>query len=406
MRGTELVLICLLLLSQTNLAREKKAEYAHSGRAVLSFLDREFWDSDEGGFYANPYGNLIKLVDQQALVAQAHYDLYNSTKDKRHLERAEDIMEILELHRAPNGGCYRLAGEPGPLHLGEQAVVARAFMHAYRTTDRPLYRQRYLDMLDVIVDNMSLVPEGSGKVMSSWDPKEGTSQPGLNPPDYFEPARTLFEAYRLEGDQRYLDAAKMILSASEDFWDQGNYGYSHSAENSLRYSRDHVLGALAYIAAYDVTSRRDYIEKAHDILFYMVSRMGDQVSRTFYEAITRDGEIREPRRRQTVDHLLLVLAYLRAYEATFEDRYLNQGRDLLDSVLDDAFDRSVGSFTDQVGGGVMGDLEVQAYGAIALVKAYDVLTVGPSPLLAVFIISILVVLVGFVLYLFKKSWPY
>ena len=97
MRGTELVLICLLLLSQTNLAREKKAEYAHSGRSVLAFLDREFWDRDEGGFYANPYGNMIKLVDQQALVAQAHYDLYNSTRDKRHLERAEEIMEMLEV---------------------------------------------------------------------------------------------------------------------------------------------------------------------------------------------------------------------------------------------------------------------------------------------------------------------
>jgi hypothetical protein len=146
--------------------------------------------------------------------------------------------------------------------------------------------------------------------------------------------------------------------------------------------------------------------RATDILFYMVSRMGDQVSRTFYEAISRKGEIRDPPRKLTIDHLLLVQAYFYAHEVTLEDKYLNQGRSLLDSILVQGFDKSVGSFTDQVGGGVMGDLEVQVYGSMTLVKAYDVLTVGPSPLIAIVVISVLVVLVIAIGILFRKSWPY
>jgi hypothetical protein len=107
-----------------------------------------------------------------------------------------------------------------------------------------------------------------------------------------------------------------------------------------------------------------------------------------------------------VDHLLLVQAYLYAHRVTLEDKYLKQGRSLLDSVLERGFDRSVGSFTDQVGGGVMGDLEVQAQGSITLVSAYDMLTVGPSPIIAIVVIAVLVVLLVFIGVLFRRSWPY
>ena len=406
MRGSQLLIICLLLMSQSNLERERKAEYAHDGRAVLAFLDGEFWDPDAGGFYSNPYGKLVKLGHEQALVAIAHFSLYNVTREKRHLERGRAIMDHLAAYRAPGGGCQRVMGESGPFHVAEQSIIIRAYLQAYRNTGNDEYRETYLDLLDFMISNLSTLPQDGEEVLSWWDPESGDWAPGESPVDYFEPSNSLFQAYKLEGNQTYLDAAKLILSTSERFWDENNYGYSHGEDDDFRYSRDHVLGALAYLSAYDVTNRKDYLQRARDILFYMVSRMGDQVSRTFYEAISREGEIREPRRRLTVDHLLLVQAYFYAHRVTLEDKYLNQGRSLLDSILDRGFDKSVGSFTDQVGGGVMGSLEVQAYGSMTLVGAYDILTVGPSPLIAIVIISVLVVLVIFIGVLFKKSWPY
>jgi hypothetical protein len=43
---------------------------------------------------------------------------------------------------------------------------------------------------------------------------------------------------------------------------------------------------------------------------------------------------------------------------------------------------------------------------MTLVKAYDLLTVGPSPIIAIVVISVLVVLVVAIGILFRKSWPY
>ncbi len=403
MRGSQVLIIFLFLMSQLSLAREKKAEYAHDGRAVLSFIDKEFWDKDEGGFFSNPYGKPVKLSQEQAMVAHAHFALYNATREKKHLQRGEEIMDHLSGYHAPSGGCYRVAGEQGPFHIRDQAIIVRAYIQAYRSSGKKEYRDMYRRLINIIIHNLS---QPSGEVRSWWDEDEATWAGGECPTDYFQPSMALFQAYGVEGNQTYLDAAKRILAASERFWDANNFGYSHGKDETLRYSRDHAIGALAFLSAYDITNRKDYLERATDILFYMVSRMGDQVSRTFYEAISREGEVQEPRRRLNVDHLLLVQAYLYAYDVTLEDKYLNQGRSLLDSILSRGFDKSVGSFTDQVGGGVMGDLEVQAHGTMTLIMAYDVLTVGPSPVIAILVISVLAVLVIFVGYLFKKFWPY
>jgi len=81
----QLALAVLLLLSQTGLAREKRAEYAREARAVLSFLDKEFWDDQYDGFYSNPYGRPIKLSYEQALIAFAQFALHNATGDRKTL---------------------------------------------------------------------------------------------------------------------------------------------------------------------------------------------------------------------------------------------------------------------------------------------------------------------------------
>jgi len=406
MRGSHLLVICLLLMSQSNLERERRSEYAHDGRSVLSFLDREFWDPEGGGFYSNPYGKLVKLCHEQSMVAIAHFSMYNVTGEKRCLDRGEAIMDHLAVYHAPGGGCQRVAGDPGPFHIDEQSLVIRAYLHAFRNTGNEKYREAYLDLIDFVISNLTMIPGDVGDVRSWFNPGNGNWSGGESPVDYFEPSMTLFQAYKLEGNQTYLDAGKRILATSRKFWDENNYGYSHAMGDHLRYSRDHVTAALAYLSAYDVTNRKDYLQRATDILFYMVSRMGDQVSQTFYEAISRDGDVNEPPRKLTVDHLLLVQAYFYAHRVTLEDKYLKQGRSLLDFLLERGFDKSVGSFTDQVGGGVMGDLEVQAQGSITLVSAYGILTVGPSPVIAIVVITVLVALVVFIGVLFRRSWPY
>jgi uncharacterized protein YyaL (SSP411 family) len=397
------VLIILLLLSQTTLVREKKAEYVHAGRAVLSFIDKEFRDPEGDGFLTNPYGKPSKLVAEQAMVAEAHLELYNITRERKHLDRALAIMDHISLYDSRLGGVHRVAGLEGPFHIRDQASVMRAYMQAYRNTGNEEYRERYELLADFTIQNLSESVDG---MRAWWDADNNTWGGVRSCRDYFEPATSLFQCYALSGNQTHLEAAKRILAASEEFWDDNNFGYSHGRDDFTRYSKDHVIAALAHLAAYDVTNRKDYLRRATDILFYMVSRMGDPVTQTFYEAISHDGEVLPPQRRLTADHLLLVNAYLYAYEVTLEDKYLNQGRSLLDSVLSKGYDKSVGSFTDQIGGGVMGDLQVQAYGAMALIEAYGILTLGPSPLLAIFVITVLVVLVGFVGYLIRKSWPY
>jgi len=406
MRGPGLVLITILLFSQIGMVRERKAEYAHEAHAVLSFLDREFWDREAGGYFSNPYGKPIKPAHEQALVALAHLLLYNATGEKRHLYRATELLDFLSDYEAPSGGYYRVAREAGPFHTQEQSIILRTLLEAYRTTGKPEYRTAYRRLADFILKNLCHHLDGREKVLSWWDAENNASEDGQYSMDYFQPALAFFEAYSLEENQSYLNAAKSILVASERFWDENNYGYSHSTTDTTRYSRDQVTGALAYLSAYDITSRKDYLQRARDVLFYLVSRMGDQLSRTFYEAMSFDGKIEEPRRKRTADHLLMVQAYLLAYKVTLEDKFLHEGEDLLDAVMNRAYDASSAAFTDQVGGAVMGDLEVQAYGAITLAEAYKVLTVGPSPIIAIIIIGVLVGLVGFLGYLFKRSWPY
>lgn len=406
MRGLQLFLIFILLFSQAGLERERKAEYAHQAKAVLSFLDKEFRDPEGEGFLSNPYGNPIKLCHEQALIAIAHFNLYNTTRDKKHLHRAEAIMEYLSTFNASSGGCYRVAGDPGPFHIQEQSITMTAYIQAYRNTGKEEYRVSYRRLADFIISNLCEPGGEFKKVRSWWEEENRTWAEGSTCSDYFEPAMALFQAYAVDGNQTYIKAAKGILEGSNKFWDESNYGYSRGKDDDFRYCRDHTIAALAYISAYDVTNRKDYIQRATDILFLMVSRMGDKVSRTFFEAVSRDGEIQEPRRRKTLDHLLLVYAYLYAYRVTHEDKYLNQGKSLVDSVMNHAYDKSAGAFTDQIEGGVMGDLEVQAYGAISLVEAYRMLTVGPSPLIVIFVIAVLAGLMGLVGYLFKKSWPY
>jgi len=141
-------------------------------------------------------------------------------------------------------------------------------------------------------------------------------------------------------------------------------------------------------------------------MFYMVTRMADKVSKTFYEGVSRSGEVLPSGRRYTLDHLMMAHNYFYAYTITLEDKYLRQGRSLLDSILTRAYDRSVGSFTDQVRGGVMADLRTQAYGSYVLAEAYRLIRKGPSPVLTVVVLGVLIVLIGLVGYLFKRSWPY
>ncbi len=403
MRG-QLILAVLILLSQSGLVREKRAEYAREARAVLSFLDKEFWDNQYDGFYSNPYGRPIKLSYEQSLVAFAQFALHNATGERKSLERGEAIMRHLSSYDSPYGGCDRVISGPPRFHIQEQAVVMRAYVEAYKSTAKEDYRGRYRALADFILTKLTEGPD-SDKVSSWWDAENLTCAPADSCMDYFEPAISLFKAYGVDHNQTFLDAGKRILAGSEQFWDRNNYGYSHTLDDNRRYCRDHATAALAYLSAYDETNRKDYLQRAIDILFYMVSRMGDKVSRTFWEAISWDGEVVEQRRR-TVDHLLMVRAYLYAYQVTLEDKYLNQGRSLLDSILSRGYDKSVGSFMDQIGGAVMGDLQVQGQGALTLVEGYRVLTVGPSPLIAIVVGAVMVGLVGFIVYLFRKSWPY
>jgi uncharacterized protein YyaL (SSP411 family) len=313
-------------------------------------------------------------------------------------------MHHLSFYDSPYGGCDRVMGGPARFHIQEQAIVMRAYIQAYKSTAKEDYRGRYRALADFILNRLTEGP-ASDKVSSWYDAENLTRAPADSCMDYFEPAISLFKAYGVDHNQTFLDAGKRILAGSEQFWDRNNYGYSHSLDDNRRYCRDHATAALAYLSAYDETNRKDYLQRAIDILFYMVSRMGDKVSRTFSEAISLDGEIVD-RRRRTVDHLLMVRAYLYAYQVTLEDKYLNQGRSLLDSILSRAYDQSVGSFMDQIGGAVMGDLQVQGQGALTLVEGYRVLTVGPSPLIAIVVGAVMIGLVGFIVYLFRKSWPY
>ncbi len=400
----QLVLAVLLLLSQSGLAREKKAEYARDARAVLSFIDREFWDGQYEGFYSNPYGRPVKLSHEQGLIASAHFVLHNATGERKSLERGEAIMHYLSFYDSPYGGYCRVIEGPPRFHIQEQAIVMRAYIEAYRSTAKEEYRTRYRALADFILNRLTEGP-ASNKVNSWWDAENMTCSPADTCMDYFEPAISFFKAYAVDHNQTLLEAGKRILAGSEVFWDRNNYGYSHSLDDDTRYCRDHATAALAYLSAYDETNRKDYLQRAIDVMFYMVSRMGDKVSRTFWEAISLDGEIVE-RRHRTIDHLLMVRAYLYAYQVTLEEKYLNQGKSLLDSILSRGYDRSAGSFTDQIGGGVMGDLQVQAQGALTLIEAYRVLTVGPSPLIGIVVAGAMLGLVGLIAYLFRRSWPY
>ncbi len=406
MWGSRFLIVLLILLAQSNLVRERKAEYAHQSRAVLDFVEDEFWDPNGKGYLSNPYGKPMKLGHEQALVATAHFKLYNSTRHGTDLRRARDVMDYLSGYVSPEGGCYRLLNGTEGFYTWEQINTIQAYLEAYRNTGETKYERGYRNLTDFLIRNLT-IPRENQRDVRTWIYNQSTEGPeSRSPALYFRTAYTLFIAHKVDGNQSYLDAAKEILAASEKYWDQSNYGYIRGEDDPRRYCEDHALGAMAYLSAYDVTNRRDYLQRAKDIFFIIVSRMGDELSKTFYEAVSESGELVESERRNTVDHLLLVTGYLYAYQVTLEEKYLRRGQDVLNSVLRKAYDDESGAFKDQVGGGVMGDLEVQVIGAMTLIRAYQVLRVGPSPLLAILVIGVLLGLMAVVAFLFKTSWPY
>ena len=402
----QVAILVFMILSQAGLAGERQSEYIHSSKQVLGFLDSEFRDRDNGGYYSNPYGKPVKLSSDQTLLVIASLEVYNLTGDKKSLADALSLLDYLSTCQSPDGGCYRAAAQSGPIHIDDQAAMIRCYVQACRNLRQDDFTRQLRRATEFLLDRLCVQEEEGISVRSWFDPANGTWERSRLPSEYFDAAVALLEAYKIDRNETYLRTAKSLLRESESFWDRNNFGYSHSAEDDTRFARDHAKAVLAYLTAFDVTRRKDYLQRASDVMFYMVARMADKVSKTFYEGVSRTGEVLPSGRRYTLDHLMMAHNYFYAYTITLEDKYLRQGRSLLDSILARAYDRSVGSFTDQVRGGVMADLRTQAYGSYVLAEAYRLIRKGPSPVVTVVVLGVLIVLIASVGYLFKRSWPY
>ena len=406
MGAATVAILVMMVLSQAGLVGERQSEYMHASRQVLGFLDSQFRDHDDGGYFSNPFGKPVKLTSDQVLLVLANLEVYNLTHDKKSLSDSLSLLDYLSASQSQRGGCYRVASEPGPIHIDDQVAIIRCYVAAYRSIGKQRFKEAYRRAIEFLLHNLSVRTKDGISLLSWFEPLNRSSRQSESPSDYFDAAIALLEAYKMERNETYLQTAKALLRHTDTFWDTNNFGYLHSSQDDRRLARDHAKAVLAYLTAFDVTRRKDYFQKANDIMFYMVTRMADKVSKTFFEGISRNGEVLPPRRRYTMDHLMMAHNYLYAYTLTLEDRYLRQGKSLLDSILSKAFDHSVGSFTDQVRGGVMADLQTQAYGAYVLAEAYGLIKRGPSPVITVAVLAILVILIGLVGYLFKKSWPY
>ena len=278
------------------------------------------------------------------------------------VRRTLDAMADGGIHDQLGGGFARYSTDGQWLvphfekMLYDNAQLARAYLHAWQLTGEARYRAVVEDTLDYVAGELALPDgpfaasqdadtEGVEGATYTWTPEEVTRHLG--------PAAPLFSAaYDVRPGGNW-EGHTILRRVASDAQLADRFGLSEAAvDRSLAEARSRLLAvrrgrpqparddkaiaawnglALAAFAEASVTlGRDDYraaAERAADCLLTRLVGPGGHLRRTW-----KDGRAGPPAVLE--DHADLAEGLLALYEATFDERWFDAARGLLDAVLE------------------------------------------------------------------------
>ena len=283
------------------------------------------------------------------------------------LRRGETEMSLHTLRAMARGGMYDQIGGGFARYsvdeawviphfekmLYDNALLARAYLHAWQVSAEPLFRRVCEETLDWAVREMRQVEGGFASALDAdsegeegkyyvWSLDEVREALGDELADiaiaYFGMSeRGNFEGRNnpvLAGDdppQREAIRAR-LYAARERRVRPGLDDKRLTAWNAL------MISALADAGA--VLGRQDYLAAARDCAVFLTTRMRDADGRLL-RTYNRD-QAKLPGYLE--DHAFLVEALLTLYEATFEPRWFREARRLADTMIERFADPERGGF--------------------------------------------------------------
>src|SRR3954454_1488073 len=287
------------------------------------------------------------------------------------LARGERAMPLQTLRRMAAGGIYdqigggfaRYSVDPAWIvphfekMLYDNALLARAYLHAYQVTEDPLFRRVCEETLDWAIRELRQDEGGFASSLDSdsegvegkfyvWSLEEvraalgdladaGIRAFGVTEGGNFEGANILVRA---TSDPPELPEIKAALL-------QARSAPVRPALDDKRLTGWNALMISAMADAGAALERADYVAAAVACAEFIERELRDssgQLLRTFNRGRAKLPAFLE-------DHAYLLEAYLGLYEATFDERWFIRARELADTVLARFYDAERGGFFSTAG---------------------------------------------------------
>jgi uncharacterized protein YyaL (SSP411 family) len=283
------------------------------------------------------------------------------------LARAEPAMPLQTLRRMASGGVYDQVGGGFARYsvdarwlvphfekmLYDNALLARAYLHAFQVSDEPLFRRVCEETLDWAMRELrqdeggfasSLDADSEGvegkfyvwtrdEIVSALGNERGAvavAHFGVTEEGNFEGRNILVRA---TSDPPELGAIKAeLLAAREQRVRPGLDDKRLTSWNAL------MISALADAGA--ALGRADYLSAAVACANFIERELRDSsggLLRTFNRG-------RAKLRAFLEDHAYLLESYLTLYESTFDPRWFSRARELADEIMERFHDRERGGF--------------------------------------------------------------
>ena len=272
------------------------------------------------------------------------------------------------------GGFHRYSTDPVWLvphfekMLYDNALLSRLYLHGYQATHNPLYRRIAEETLDYVVREMTSPSggfystqdadsEGEEGKFFVWTPEEIAAV--LSPEDgglvaqYFGVTEQgNFEGKNIlnvpQGADSFAAEEGVSLEELQQAIERGRTSLLDDRERRIHPARDDkVLSAWnglmmrSFSEAASILGRGDYRQAAIDNAFFLLDALREdgRLLRTY-----KDG--RAHLKGYLEDYAFVADGLLSLYEATFDQRWLQEARSLTDSMIDLFWDDQQGGFYD------------------------------------------------------------
>jgi uncharacterized protein YyaL (SSP411 family) len=283
------------------------------------------------------------------------------------LARGERAMALQTLRRMASGGMYDQVGGGFARYsvdaswivphfekmLYDNALLAKAYLHAWQITSEPLFRRVCVETLDWAMrelrqdeggfaSSLDADSEGVEGKFYVWTP---SSVRAALPPDLAEIALRYYgitEEGNFEGASIPVRATPdpVQLAEIKSILLEARSSRVRPALDDKRLTSWNALMISALADAGAALERADYVAAAVACARFIETELRDSsggLLRTFNRGRAKLPAFLE-------DHAYLLEAYLTLYEATFDERWFIRARELADTILDRFYDAERGGF--------------------------------------------------------------